>query len=79
MTAPAPFPVELGEMQSETAAACMGVSVRTIERWVENGIRSVFIADEWAWKVMGVHPLAVWPNWLDDLVGREELTLFDDL
>lgn len=72
------FEIALGEMSSLTAAELMGVTERTIERWVENGITSPYTADEWAWKIKGVHPLTVWgPAWLAG-VDTDELNLFDD-
>lgn len=76
---PRMFSIRLGELSTDDAADLLGVAKRTVERWIENGgIDDVYRADEWAWKIMGVHPLTVWPNWLDDLADFDEpLTLFD--
>ena len=56
-------------IDSGTIAERMGVSRRTVQRWLDNGV-DVMLADTIAVKVIGEHPIYVWgSDWAnaDDL------------
>lgn len=62
------FPLEpllkMYDNQSDSLAAALGVSQRTVQRWAETGI-SFLQADELACRV-GENAMNLWPDWLED-------------
>lgn len=49
----------LADYSTTDIAETMGVSRRTVQRWLHNGVDAV-LADEIAVKVIGDHPSYVW-------------------
>lgn len=56
-------PNDVGVGYQPIADAC-DVSWRTVARWAADGL-STYAADRAAITALGLHPMLIWPNWLE--------------
>lgn len=61
---PAPIFALFPEASNDAIASALGVSRRTVSRWrCGNHGPTTYEADRIAVRYLGVHPVALWPDW----------------